>query len=53
MMNKIIIDIFWAVIFWTMIALMSGCSTMHILKDCKQVQDMDEVYVCKNLKPWE
>lgn len=46
-------DLSIAVLFWIMISMMSGCSTMNILKDCKQVQDMNEVYVCKTLKPWE
>lgn len=30
-----------------------GCSTMHIVKECHPVEGLDEIYVCKNMKPWE
>lgn len=33
--------------------ILSGCSTMHIVKQCNQVSNTDDLYVCLNLKPWE
>ena len=32
---------------------LTGCSTMHILKECNPVENLDNYYVCKNIKPWE
>lgn len=37
------------VVFFLMIAMLSGCANLTIKKECHNVNGLEDVFVCKNL----